>query len=245
MGRSTALVVTSDLNRASLWAGWLRRAGYMSLGCVGPGLTYDCPCLRGTRCALREAADVAIVDVGSHASAAMCRKVPDDGTTVLISGDGSGTASRARILDRLHASREGAVVDVAVATPRCGTGRGVRLREDDEGTETRNAELGRPAGAPIETLPPTFGREAPRRRLHPSQGAHTGRGQGRRAPLTQTLVPGSLPEASRTQRQLPDAPTSWGTAYEPATPGRPTKALQPLSKPTSLPRRSLEEGRVR
>jgi hypothetical protein len=79
-----ALVVTEDLERAALWMSWLRGAGYTTAGCVGPGLTLDCPRLHGGRCGLREVSDVAIVDLACDDDADLCTKVPEDGSTVFV-----------------------------------------------------------------------------------------------------------------------------------------------------------------
>jgi hypothetical protein len=84
----TALFVTPDLERADIWRGWLRRAEYMTVGCVGPALTLDCPRLRGAGCPLRQAVDLAIVDIDACRDAAVCTPLPDDGTTIYVGGDG-------------------------------------------------------------------------------------------------------------------------------------------------------------
>ena len=89
-GRPTALVVTPDLERAAAWMGWLRRAGYISVGCVGPGLTLECPRVRGGRCQLRETVSVAIVDRDSDTDAQLCTRVPDDGRTVFVPAADAG-----------------------------------------------------------------------------------------------------------------------------------------------------------
>lgn len=100
-----ALLVTPDLDRAGLWSGWLRRAGYVSLCCVGPALSHDCPRLRAADCPLRQAVSFAVVDVDSDLSAARCTTLPDDGTTISIRVDGSMRDQRARLLERVG-SRE-------------------------------------------------------------------------------------------------------------------------------------------
>ena len=97
------LVVTPDLDRAGLWGGWLRRAGHMSLFCVGPALSLDCPRLRAAGCPLRQAVSLAVVDVDSDPSAAGCTTLPDDGATILIRMDGSTTDQR-RLLERVAAT---------------------------------------------------------------------------------------------------------------------------------------------
>ena len=78
------LVVTDNLERAALWMSWLHGAGYTTAGCVGPGLTLDCPRLHGGRCVLREVSDVAIVDLACDEDADLCTKAPDDGSTVFV-----------------------------------------------------------------------------------------------------------------------------------------------------------------
>jgi hypothetical protein len=98
------LVVTCDYERADTWRGWLRRAGYVTLGCVGPGLTLDCPRVRGARCVLREGVNVAIVDVGCDADAGLCTRLADDGSTVFVPRDGSSAVSRASVMERVSAA---------------------------------------------------------------------------------------------------------------------------------------------
>ncbi len=78
------LVVTDDLERAAIWMSRLHGAGYTTAGCVGPGLTLDCPRLHGGRCVLREVSDVAIVDLACDDDADLCTKIPDDGSTVFV-----------------------------------------------------------------------------------------------------------------------------------------------------------------
>lgn len=101
--RRKALVVTPNLERAGLWSGWLRRAGYMSLGCVGPGLTNDCPRLRGAGCPLRQAVSLAVIDVDSDSSAECCTLLPDDGSTIPIRLMGSTTDQRSRLMELVAA----------------------------------------------------------------------------------------------------------------------------------------------
>jgi hypothetical protein len=100
-----ALVVTPNLERAGLWSGWLRGAGYTSLSCVGPGLTHDCPRLRGAICALRQAVSLAVVDVNSDPSAERCTILPDDGSTVSFGLVGSTRDQRSRLMELVGASR--------------------------------------------------------------------------------------------------------------------------------------------
>jgi hypothetical protein len=100
-----ALVVTDDLDRAATWMGWLRRADYVALGCVGPGLTLDCPRLHGTRCVLREICDVALVDLASDEDADLCTKIPDDGSTVFIRSGSPSEGDHRGIMDSIDAAR--------------------------------------------------------------------------------------------------------------------------------------------
>jgi hypothetical protein len=78
------LVVTDNLERAAIWMSWLHAAGYTTAGCVGPGLTFDCPRMHGGRCVLREVSHVAVVDLVCDENADLCTKVPDDGSTVFV-----------------------------------------------------------------------------------------------------------------------------------------------------------------
>lgn len=78
------LVVTDNLERADIWMSWLHGAGYMTAGCVGPGLTLDCPRVHGGRCVLREVSDVAIVDLACDEDADLCTKGSDDGSTLFL-----------------------------------------------------------------------------------------------------------------------------------------------------------------
>lgn len=103
--RRKALVVTPDVERAGLWSGWLRRAGYMSLGCVGPALTHDCPRLRAADCPLRQAVSLAVVDVDSDPSAEHCTTLSNDGMTIPIPIDGSTRDQRAKLIERVAAAR--------------------------------------------------------------------------------------------------------------------------------------------
>ncbi|HEX6581910.1 MAG TPA: hypothetical protein VF195_13735 [Actinomycetota bacterium] len=104
-----ALVVTPSLERAGLWSGWLRSAGYMSLSCAGPGLTHDCPRLRGAICPLRQAVSLAVVDVNSDPSAQCCTILPDDGSTVSFRPVGSNRDQRSRLMGLVAAPRVGSV----------------------------------------------------------------------------------------------------------------------------------------
>jgi hypothetical protein len=112
-----ALVVTPDLERAGVWSGWLRRAGYISLSCVGPGLTHDCPRLRGEACPLRQAASLAAIDVDSDPSAERCTTLPDDGSTISIPLVGSTTEQRSRLMEHVTGR---SVAAQALSSPSCG-----------------------------------------------------------------------------------------------------------------------------
>jgi hypothetical protein len=83
-GQRRVLLVTDDLGSADRWGSWLRGAGYSTLGCVGPGLTLDCPRIHGGSCVLREAADIAIVDLNCDEDADLCTKIPGDGGSVFV-----------------------------------------------------------------------------------------------------------------------------------------------------------------
>lgn len=100
-----ALVVTDDLDRAATWMGWLQRANYTTLGCVGPGLTLDCPALHGTRCVLREVCDVALVDLASDEDADLCRKIPEDGSTVFIRSGSPSEGDHEGIMSSIDLAR--------------------------------------------------------------------------------------------------------------------------------------------
>lgn len=104
----TALVVTLNVERGAVWRGWLRRAGYVTVDCVGAASTPDCPRLRGTPCPVRQAADIAIVDVDAGPDAAVCTPIPDDGTTIYVGGDGP---SRERFLELIARARAGSAAN--------------------------------------------------------------------------------------------------------------------------------------
>jgi hypothetical protein len=91
-GRQRALIVSEDSSRAGRWAVWLEEEGYSASRCPGPHAVAECPRLQRTPCSLREAVDVAVVDVhplgatelyGGWAERA-CTKIPDDGRTVFV-----------------------------------------------------------------------------------------------------------------------------------------------------------------
>jgi hypothetical protein len=84
---------------------WLRRDGFLTLGCVGPGLTLDCPRLHGTRCVLREVSDVAIVDLTCDEDADLCKKIPDDGSTIFVRTGSPSEGDRDGIMASVDAAR--------------------------------------------------------------------------------------------------------------------------------------------
>jgi len=95
--RPCALVVTRDLALAASWMAWLRGAGYVTIGCVGPELTLGCPRAAGLRCPPHEVATIRIVDAASDV-ARSCRGGGDDGATITIPrGDPAATDRRAFI----------------------------------------------------------------------------------------------------------------------------------------------------
>ena len=101
-----ALVVTDDLERAATWMSWLHRAGYMTAGCVGPGLTLDCPRVHGGRCVLREVSDVAVVDLACDDDADLCTKAPDDGSTVFVRRDSPSEPDRSAVVSSVASVRD-------------------------------------------------------------------------------------------------------------------------------------------
>ncbi len=100
------LVVTDDLERADIWMSWLRREGYTTAGCVGPGLTLDCPRLHGGRCVLREVSDVAIVDLACDEDADLCTKVPDEGSSVFVRPGSPSEPGREEIMSSVASVRQ-------------------------------------------------------------------------------------------------------------------------------------------
>jgi hypothetical protein len=100
------LVVTDDLERADLWMSRLRSVGYTTAGCVGPGLTLDCPRLHGRRCVLREVSDVAMVDLGCDDDADLCTKIPKDGGTVFVRRDSPSEPGREETMAGLASAKQ-------------------------------------------------------------------------------------------------------------------------------------------
>lgn len=62
------LVVHHDIDLADQEADSLRRLGFEVEQCSGPG-TFDCPVMRGERCAAAERADVLVYDVWASGEA--------------------------------------------------------------------------------------------------------------------------------------------------------------------------------
>lgn len=90
--RECALIVSPDATAAGRWAGWLESAGYSTVRCPGPLARNHCPRVEGDVCVLREAVDVAFVDVDPFNESELlgnwpereCTKVPDDARTIFI-----------------------------------------------------------------------------------------------------------------------------------------------------------------
>jgi len=59
----SVLIVSEERGRASRWAAWLARRGFVSLWCVGPQVNEDCPRLDGRTCGRRELFDLALIDL--------------------------------------------------------------------------------------------------------------------------------------------------------------------------------------
>jgi hypothetical protein len=90
--RQRALIVTEDSSNMNRWAMWLEEEGFSVSSCSGPHTVGRCPRLDGIRCSLREAAEIAVVDVhplgetevyGGWAERS-CTRIPDDGRTVFV-----------------------------------------------------------------------------------------------------------------------------------------------------------------
>jgi hypothetical protein len=120
------LVVTDNLERAAIWMSWLHGAGYTTAGCVGPGLTLDCPRMHGGRCVLREVSDVAIVDLACDEDADLCTKVPDEGSSVFVRRGSPSEPDRRALMSSMadvrdHVDRlRGSEIPSAPATDRGG-----------------------------------------------------------------------------------------------------------------------------
>ena len=78
----------------------------MTAGCVGPGLTLDCPRLHGGHCVLREASDAAIVDLACDEDADLCTKVPDDGGTVFVRRGSPSEPDRRTLMSSVASVRD-------------------------------------------------------------------------------------------------------------------------------------------
>jgi hypothetical protein len=90
--RRSVLIVTEDASRLNRWASWLESEGFAASSCPGPHATSQCPRMDGVQCTLRQAADMAVIDVhplganelyGGWAARA-CTKIPDDCRTVFV-----------------------------------------------------------------------------------------------------------------------------------------------------------------
>jgi hypothetical protein len=92
--KDRVLIVGEDFVRRNRWASWLRQAGFDTATCPGPTVTAACPRLGGTSCALREWADLALIEVEGPQACDVFgtwpepigTKDPHDVTTVLMRG---------------------------------------------------------------------------------------------------------------------------------------------------------------
>jgi hypothetical protein len=90
--RSNVLIVTEDSATLDRWARWLESEGFTVSSCGGPHVVGRCPRLDGSPCSLREAADLAVVDIHPAGSGELyggwaeraCTKIPNDLRTVLV-----------------------------------------------------------------------------------------------------------------------------------------------------------------
>jgi hypothetical protein len=89
--RGTALIVADEVWKADLWTAWLREAGYSTISCPGPRVTFRCPREEGGLCAVRDMVDLAVVDVPEDPDGPYggwpersCTLMPDDGTTLFL-----------------------------------------------------------------------------------------------------------------------------------------------------------------
>jgi hypothetical protein len=62
--KGMTLVVSDDIWTLTRWTNWLGEAGFSAIPCTGPDVQRGCPRLEGEPCMAREAADVAIIDIG-------------------------------------------------------------------------------------------------------------------------------------------------------------------------------------
>ena len=85
-GDVKVLVVGENAAQVRRWSIWLEHAGWTTVMCPGPRLTWGCPRLDGEPCPRRELADAAVValPVDEWGEESLCTKVPDDGTTVSL-----------------------------------------------------------------------------------------------------------------------------------------------------------------
>ena len=100
-----AVVVTSDLDLGSTWLGWLRAAGHVSTGCVGPERTHGCPATRGSACHLRDGAALIVIDPASDVRGVCAGACI--GRALLLARDDPAARDRRRFLLELpgHPSR--------------------------------------------------------------------------------------------------------------------------------------------
>lgn len=94
-----AVVVTADLETGSTWIAWLRAAGYVAVGCVGPELTHACPRTREAPCHNRDEAEVLVVDPACDPRRLCVGSVP--GRAVVVDRNDEAATDRRRFLDRL------------------------------------------------------------------------------------------------------------------------------------------------
>jgi hypothetical protein len=97
----TALIVSDDIATMAARAGTFRRSGFETTVCEGPA-SHECPRLWGQPCTLRDAADVAVIEVGldredMHADAArLCTATHGIHGTVIV--EGSPSAERGTVI---------------------------------------------------------------------------------------------------------------------------------------------------
>jgi hypothetical protein len=119
----TVLIVSEDLVEADRWAGWLERAGFLTVMCAGPRLRHDCPRLDGASCLLREAVDAAVIAVPpleGDAPGGSCTRLPDDGSTIRVEG-GYIVASTGDGANNVHLTKLGMIDAVTSVRPRAGS----------------------------------------------------------------------------------------------------------------------------
>jgi hypothetical protein len=90
--RPNVLIVTEDSSTLDRWAQWLESEGFAVSSCPGPHIVDRCPRQAGVPCPLRQAADLAVVDIHPLGSGELyggwaeraCTKIPNDLRTVLV-----------------------------------------------------------------------------------------------------------------------------------------------------------------